>query len=762
MILLTGISSLRVYLGSTVNTNQFPIVSTYIDSNPSTFTPQAVETQTNNSNPVDVVQAPVSGLVRQLKYLSILNTDTNTNDVYIEYHTPTSNRLVFKQALTSNQKVEYMDGQGFTVIPGAFINVTGDAVTGVPFITHGTTSLLGNYRSIAGLSGIITTTGATNGSNLYVSIEDSFYKNVTGHTGDLSRHLTGLNVSSPLIDQTITYDGTNWVNSYGHTVVYATNAEANTLNIGEIVYLYGAQGDRASVKRASNTGEATSSKTVGMVSQAILASQAGPIVTNGYVSKLDLGAYSPGDVLWLDSASGAFTKVKPDTPYHLVFIGVVARANAGNGIAFIRTQNGYELDELHDVLINRNNGPYSGNALIYNGSYWVNTGLTTGYISGFHEAVQDIIASHLYPTSGLAVVYEDSTDKIVISGQRASTTSLGLASFDSSNFNVASGNVTISAIPTGIITNLPDAVKDTIGNSGFFIYRGGLTGNWDQSSKTLLLNLASGAGGASDLNSLSDVVLDTSLTGHVLAYNGTNWVNSDILTGNIVSLPNAIKDTIGNSGYFNYFSGITGRWNQTTHTLSLSGVNATTTTPGVARFNSSFFSVTNGYVAITAIPTGLTGQFSKINISEGAFATSNDAQSSRFVLRQTTSSNDLTEIYLDGLTRRAILPNDTTWHANIKVTARTDTAGNKFAGFERRCLITRGTTAASTQMIGSPQIIGTDIGTNYGSPPNGWDVYLSADTTNGALKIEVMGEFSTTIRWVAEVSLTEVSFPSVV
>jgi hypothetical protein len=73
MILLTGISSLRVYLGSTVNTNQFPIVSTYIDSNPSTFTPQAVETQTNNSNPVDVVQAPVSGLVRQLKYLSILN-----------------------------------------------------------------------------------------------------------------------------------------------------------------------------------------------------------------------------------------------------------------------------------------------------------------------------------------------------------------------------------------------------------------------------------------------------------------------------------------------------------------------------------------------------------------------------------------------------------------------------------------------------------------------------------------------------------------
>lgn len=759
MILLTGVSSLRVYLGSTVNVNQFPIVSTYIDSNPSVFSPQAVETQTNNSNPVDVIQSPVSGLVRQVKYLSILNTDTNTNDVYVEYHTPSSNRLIFKQALTSNQKVEYMDGQGFTVIPGAFINVTGDAVTGVPFITHGTTALLGNYRPIAGLSGVITTTGASNGSNLYVSIEDQLYKNITGHTGDYTRHLTGLNVSSPLLDQTITFDGTNWVNAYGHTVVYATNAEADTLSIGEVVYLYGAQGDRASVKRASNTGESTSSKTVGMVSQAILSNQAGPIVTNGYVSKLNLGAYSPGDVLWLGSASGTFTTTKPETPNHLVFIGVVARANAGNGIAFVRTQNGYELNELHDVLINRNNGIYSGHALIYNGSYWVNTGLTTGYISGFHEAVQDIVISHLYTTSGLAAIYEDATDRIIISGQRSTTNDIGLASFASSNFSVASGHVTISAIPTGIITNLPDAVKDTIGNSGFFIYRGGLTGIWDQSSKTLLVNLVSGAGGASDLNSLSDVTIDTALTGQVVAYNGTNWVNSDILTGNIVSLPYAIKDTIGNSGYFTYYSGITGRWDQSTHSLALSGVNATTTTPGVARFNSTFFTTTNGYVSITGLPTGVSGQFSKVSISEGAFSTNSDAQSSRFVLRQTTTSNDLTEIYLDGASRKAILPNDTTWHANIKVTARTNTAGNKFAGFERRCLITRGTTAASTQMIGSPQIIGTDMGTNYGSPPNGWDIYLSADTTNGALKIEVMGEFSTNIRWVAELSLTEVSFP---
>ena len=34
-----------------------------------------------------------------------------------------------------------------------------------------------------------------------------------------------------------------------------------------------------------------------------------------------------------------------------MFIGVVARANAGNGQLFVNVQNGYELEELHDVKV---------------------------------------------------------------------------------------------------------------------------------------------------------------------------------------------------------------------------------------------------------------------------------------------------------------------------------------------------------------------------------------------------------------------------
>jgi hypothetical protein len=36
----------------------------------------------------------------------------------------------------------------------------------------------------------------------------------------------------------------------------------------------------------------------------------------------------------------------------MVYLGVVVKSNAGNGSIFVKAQNGYELDEIHDVQIN--------------------------------------------------------------------------------------------------------------------------------------------------------------------------------------------------------------------------------------------------------------------------------------------------------------------------------------------------------------------------------------------------------------------------
>jgi hypothetical protein len=160
--------------------------------------------------------------------------------------------------------------------------------------------------------------------------------------------------------------------------VRVSNAEATTLNKGEVVYLFGATGNRASVKRASNTSDLTSAKTLGIVAESIGANQTGFVITQGVIDGLSLGApYADGDILWLDSTPGTFTRTKPVQPNHLVFIGVIERANAGNGQIYVKPQNGYELDELHDVLIT---SPANGQLLIRDetAGLWENAHLTAG------------------------------------------------------------------------------------------------------------------------------------------------------------------------------------------------------------------------------------------------------------------------------------------------------------------------------------------------------------------------------------------------
>lgn len=210
---------------------------------------------------------------------------------------------------------------------------------------------------------------------------DSFWVEIgsgggSGANGaDILDELTDVAITSPLLNQSLVYNGTTWVNQYSSVTTYARNAEATSLAVGEVVYLFGAAGDRASVKRASNSSETTSSKTVGVVEVGGASGTDVTIVTNGYVSGINLGAYTAGDVLWLGSTPGTFTTTKPTAPNHLVFIGVVARANSGNGILYVKCQNGYELDELHNVDAS---SPSSGDFLKYNGTVWVNEAIDLG------------------------------------------------------------------------------------------------------------------------------------------------------------------------------------------------------------------------------------------------------------------------------------------------------------------------------------------------------------------------------------------------
>lgn len=167
-------------------------------------------------------------------------------------------------------------------------------------------------------------------------------------------------------------DGTQEVNIGQQMYALVVNAEASQINKGQPVYLYQATGNKASVKLAANTGDPTSAKTLGLAAQDIGAGQAGFVITQGVLDKIDTSAFAEGVTLYLGATAGSLTSTKPKAPNHLVYIGVVERANAGNGQIYVRAQNGYELDELHDVRIT---GLTDEDFLQYDAAVpaWVNT-----------------------------------------------------------------------------------------------------------------------------------------------------------------------------------------------------------------------------------------------------------------------------------------------------------------------------------------------------------------------------------------------------
>ncbi len=134
-------------------------------------------------------------------------------------------------------------------------------------------------------------------------------------------------------------------------IVMAFNDSGVPLVDGNIVYIKGAQGNRISVGLASNATEGLSSVTIGLVTEPIAVGAEGFITTFGLVRNLNTAGLTEGLPIYLGAAVGTYTQIKPIAPAHTVLIGYVIRAHASTGSIFVKVYNGFELDELHDVLI---------------------------------------------------------------------------------------------------------------------------------------------------------------------------------------------------------------------------------------------------------------------------------------------------------------------------------------------------------------------------------------------------------------------------
>lgn len=155
------------------------------------------------------------------------------------------------------------------------------------------------------------------------------------------------------------------------------NGTGSTIPKGSVVAVSGAQGQRPRVVLADADSEALSAPTLGVTAEAIANGAEGFVCTFGLVRGINTSAFTAGAPVYLSQTAGAFTATRPSAPAHTVALGWVISVNASSGELFVNINNGWELDELHNVLIT---SPASGNTLIYDAvvGVWKNANITQG------------------------------------------------------------------------------------------------------------------------------------------------------------------------------------------------------------------------------------------------------------------------------------------------------------------------------------------------------------------------------------------------
>jgi len=151
---------------------------------------------------------------------------------------------------------------------------------------------------------------------------------------------------------------------------------------------------------------------------------------------------------------------------------------------------------------------------------------------------------------------------------------------------------------------------------------------------------------------------------------------------------------------------------------------------------------------------------SKMVLGGRKFSSNGDCQTGTTVLKGATT--DATALQLASgyagsspdISNQVVLPNNSAYSFSGTIIARESAAaGSDYASWEIKGALLRDANAAST-------VLGNGIQNKLyaTSGASAWAIALSADTTNGGLKIEVTGAASTNIRWVATVNTSEVTY----
>ena len=309
---------------------------------------------------------------------------------------------------TNDVRSQFSAGTNITIV-GGVISSTGGGGGGTPGGTDqtlqfnsgstfsGSTNLVYNYTTNT-LSGTIAQFSQITASSIRTAFItssniDTDYIDFNGINGEAPWQTGRLyyNTASNLLSLYTEVPNLN-VHLGEQLIVRVQNDLPITLTKGKVIQITGStSSDVPRVITASWDNDATSARSLAVVMADIAVGARGYVLLSGLFEGLNTDAYEPGQMLYL-SSSGNITNVIPPAPLHEVRIGQVVRKQTVNGSIFVRIQNGYELEELHDVdILNAQNGdlltyqtsPYNQwvNSKTLSGSYNITNALTASSIS---------------------------------------------------------------------------------------------------------------------------------------------------------------------------------------------------------------------------------------------------------------------------------------------------------------------------------------------------------------------------------------------
>lgn len=259
-----------------------------------------------------------------------------------------------------------------------------------------------NVSGATDLSTLQTSGSATIGSNLIVN-------------GDLTAANASLQVASVQSAGVVTASGfalspgsppyvalTSNANGDANEVSCYVKADGTTFTAGQAVYISSVNGQNKIISKAQANNELSSSRTLGLLKQNLVANAFGYVVTQGLLTGLDItvaSTVSEGDPVWLSpTVAGGLVfgeTNKPSSPNHLVYLGVVVKKNGSTKVNQIevKVQNSNELAELSDVKLTN---PATNNFLIYNGTSGIWENKTANQAATIIQAAS--VAKSVYAT----------------------------------------------------------------------------------------------------------------------------------------------------------------------------------------------------------------------------------------------------------------------------------------------------------------------------------------------------------------------------